>query len=214
MNSELEDEIKTIYESIKPQIEQRLEEFNQIGKRNNNRELFKELVFCLMTPQSKAKVCWGVTNKIFENDFIYKTDKSLLIDAVHTVRFKNKKAQYILDARGRFAHNNNLSDILNGFENNLDARKWLVNNIKGMGYKESSHFLRNIGKGDNIAILDRHILKNLTLLNVIEKYPASISKKNYLLMENNMREYSEYINIEMNRLDFVLWYKEAKEVFK
>ena len=178
MNSELWNEIKTIYKNIKPQIEQRLEEFNQVGKRNTNSELFKELVFCLMTPQSKAKVCWDVTNKIFENDFIYKADKSLLTDAVHTVRFKNKKAQYILDARDQFAYNNSLSDILNGFEDNLDARKWLVNNIKGMGYKESSHFLRNIGKGDNIAILDRHILKNLTLLNVIEKYPASISKKN------------------------------------
>ena len=45
----------------------------------------------------------------------------------------------------------------------------------GLGYKEASHFLRNIGLSEDIPILDRHILKNLVLLGAIDKVPSSIS---------------------------------------
>jgi len=41
--------------------------------------------------------------------------------------------------------------------------EWLVKNLTGLGYKEAGHFLRNIGSG-KIAILDRHILRNLHAL--------------------------------------------------
>ncbi|MFW5800234.1 MAG: DNA lyase, partial [Spirochaetota bacterium] len=104
--------------------------------------------------------------------------------------------------------------LLNQLKNILDKRVWLVKNIKGYGYKEASHFLRNIGFGDNIAILDRHIYKNLKLLNVIDEIPKSASPKKYIEIEQKMREFSKEINIPMAHLDFVLWYKEAGEIFK
>ena len=84
----------------------------------------------------------------------------------------------------------------------------------GIGYKEASHFLRNIGYGEDIAILDRHILKNLKLLNVISDIPASLSKKQYLLIEKKMKQFSKKINISLSHLDLLLWYREAGEVFK
>lgn len=83
-----------------------------------------------------------------------------------------------------------------------------------MGYKEASHFLRNIGKGQDLAILDRHILKNLKLLNVIEKIPDSMPPKKYLELEQTMREFSKEIGIPLDHLDIVLWYKETKKIFK
>ena len=64
-----------------------------------------------------------------------------------------------------------------------------------MGYKEASHFLRNIGLGYDIAILDRHILKNLKLFNVIDEIPSSISKKKYFEIEEKMRNFSKKIKL-------------------
>ena len=94
------------------------------------------------------------------------------------------------------------------------AREWLVENVKGLGYKEASHFLRNIGLGENLAILDRHILKNLALLGVIKEVPTSLTKRIYLEIERKMIAFSKEANIPMGHLDLLLWYKEAGEVFK
>lgn len=100
------------------------------------------------------------------------------------------------------------------FNQNKDARGWLAQNVTGMGYKEASHFLRNIGLGEDLAILDRHVLKNLRLLGVIEEIPSSLSKSRYFEIEKSMKEFAEEINVPMGRLDLVLWYKETGEIFK
>ena len=83
-----------------------------------------------------------------------------------------------------------------------------------MGLKEANHVLRNLGFGENIAILDRHILRNLKALNVIEKIPKSITEKKYYEIEEKMREYSDFSKIKMDELDLVLWYKQTGEIFK
>ena len=72
----------------------------------------------------------------------------------------------------------------------------------------------NIGFGENIAILDRHILKNLRLSRVIDEIPDSLSKKRYIDMENRMKDYATDIRIPLNHLDFVFWYMETGDVFK
>ena len=90
----------------------------------------------------------------------------------------------------------------------------MVKSIKGIGYKEASHFLRNIGLGEDLAILDRHILKNLKLLGVIEKIPKSLSRKKYFEIEGKMYEFAKEIQIPIGCLDLLLWYKQTGEIFK
>ena len=74
--------------------------------------------------------------------------------------------------------------------------------------------MRNIGLGENLAILDRHILKNLKSLGVIQKIPDSLSRSRYNNIERRMKKFSEEINIPVGHLDLVMWYKETGEVFK
>ena len=107
-----------------------------------------------------------------------------------------------------------LRSLITRFDDPIQARDWLVSNVKGMGYKEASHFLRNIGFGEDIAILDRHILKNLAKAGVIKEVSKSISKKTYFEIEDKMKKFSKNIRIPLSHLDLALWYKEAGEVFK
>ena len=79
--------------------------------------------------------------------------------------------------------------------------------------KEASHFLRNIGKGENLAILDRHVLKNLIRLQVID-YPKTLSKRVYLEIEDKMKDFSNKVSIPLAHLDLLLWSLETGEVFK
>jgi N-glycosylase/DNA lyase len=94
-----------------------------------------------------------------------------------------------------------------------EKREYLVKNVKGLGLKEASHFLRNIGH-NNLAILDRHILKNLHKLGVIEEVPRSLTKKAYLDIEEKFKRFSKKIGITMDELDLLFWSMETGKVFK
>ena len=206
------EEIKRIYSMIEGIIEERLKEFKKIGN-GSKKEIFAELVFCLLTPQSKARTCWRAVERMLEDGSLLTGSKEEILGNLQGVRFKYKKAEYIMEARKKFL-DENMGKMVKDFKNPFIAREWLVRNVKGMGYKEASHFLRNIGKGSNLAILDRHILKNLFLLHVIDKIPSSLSRKRYYEIEEKMRKFASSIGIPLSHLDLVLWYKETGEVFK
>ena len=108
--------------------------------------IFYELCFCLLTPQSNAKKCDKAIKLLKEKDFLNKNLNPVKYLKTNT-RFHNKKAKYLIELK-------------ESFPSIKLERDYLVKNIKGIGLKEASHFLRNIGYKD-LAILDRHILKNL-----------------------------------------------------
>jgi N-glycosylase/DNA lyase len=209
-------ELKKIYSSIKPRIKARLSEFESLWRTGADEKIFHELVFCLLTPQSNAKSCWAAVEDLREKDLLFKANERKLAENLNRTRFRNNKARYICEARGNFRRGDEitLKPCLEAFHNPIEAREWLVRSVKGYGYKEASHFLRNIGLGKDIAILDRHILKNLKLAGVIRQVPSSLSKAKYLEIEGKMRGFSRKINIPLDHLDLLLWYKEAGEVFK
>ena len=138
------------------------------------------MVFCILTPQSKAKTCWKAALTLKEKDLLFSDDEGIISKVINSVRFKNKKAKFIILAKNIFFINEGLSikKLISDFPDNLSARAWFVKNIKGIGLKEASHFLRNIGFGKDLAILDRHILKNLKLFGIIDEVPQIYLKKN------------------------------------
>jgi N-glycosylase/DNA lyase len=107
-----------------------------------------------------------------------------------------------------------LKEKILSFKNSLEAREWLAKNIKGFGMKEASHFLRNIGMGSDLAILDVHILSNLQALGVIDEVPKSITDKIYLEIESKVRYFSKLVSIPMDELDLLLWSEETGIIFK
>ena len=145
-----------------------------------------------------------------------KGDANRVANELSRVRFRYKKAKYIIEARRTFSSNGRISikPKIEQLVKNKNERDWLVRNVKGIGYKEASHFLRNIGLGEKIAILDRHVLKNLKLLEIIKEIPVSFSKKRYLEIENKMKNFADIIKIPMSHLDLLLWYKETGKIFK
>lgn len=206
-------ELMDLYAPVKELIKTRLGEFRQIWESASEEELFQELVFCLLTPQSKAKTCWKAVQRLTRKCMIAEGEPLLVQEELVGVRFNKRKAEYICLARAMF-YEKPLRTTLAEFSSPFDAREWLVNNVLGLGYKEASHFLRNIGLGEELAILDRHILKNLALLGVIDEMQGSPTKKAYLQIEKKMTNFSRHVGIPMGELDLLLWYKEAGEVFK
>ena len=209
------EELTNIYLAKKSEIKERLDEFKRIWNKGNEEDIFTELIFCILTPQSRARSCWNSVQILLDRNLLLKGNTNKITGSLSGVRFKYKKSKYIIEARKLFTVNGRISlrSKIKQF-NDKEAREWLVQNVKGIGYKEASHFLRNIGLGENLAILDRHILKNLRLVGVVEKIPDSLSRKRYIEIEKRMKEFANKINIPISHLDFVMWYKETGEIFK
>lgn len=203
-------ELRGLYKTLRPDIEKRLEEFRNIRKKDGTK-LFSELCFCLLTPQSRAKTCWEAVVNLNKNGLLFKGSENQIKKYLKGVRFKNNKAKYINNARKQFPE---IKEAIRKHEDVFELREWLVKNICGFGYKEASHFLRNIGLGDNIAILDRHILRNLVLFGVIKDIPTFLTKAAYLDIEEKMRRFSGKIKIPLSHLDLLLWAKETGGIFK
>ena len=209
------DEIIELYNSIKDKITARIAFFKDLWRNSTENDIFTELAFCLLTPQSKAKSADKAIRELIAKDLLYSDNAEAIADVLNIVRFKNHKAQYIITARRQFTTPNGieLKKYIN--ENEIiNTRNWFFKNVTGMGLKEASHFLRNIGFGEQVAILDRHILKNLKLAGVIDEVPKSLPPKVYYDIEAKMLSFANIIGIPPDHLDFVFWYKEAGDVFK
>ena len=92
-------------------------------------------------------------------------------------------------------------------------RDELVALVSGLGMKEASHFLRNIGK-TNVTIIDRHILKNFVRYRIIPECPKTISRKNYLLLERAFEAFADELHIPPDEFDLLLWSNETGFVLK
>lgn len=208
-------EIEKLYESIKEEIDKKIEEYKEAFN-YDNKDFFAEIAFCILTPQSKALNAWKIIQTLKENDLLFTADSDTLENYLNSIRFKKTKAKRLVSLREKLSINGSLEAkkiIFNG-DDVFKIREWLVKNIDGFGYKEASHVLRNLGFGENIAILDRHILRNLLKLEVIYEIPKTLTPKKYMDIEEKMRKYSSKIDISMDRLDLLFWYNEVNYLFK
>ncbi|MEX0920946.1 MAG: N-glycosylase/DNA lyase [Candidatus Pacearchaeota archaeon] len=193
---------------VKETIDSKMVEFEDLGKKNSN-EIFKELCFCFMTANFSAHGGIKIQNEIGDG-FLHLSEKELakkLAELGH--RFPNARAKYIVEAQPL---KDTIKETLQEFKDEIKMREWIVKNIKGIGMKEASHFLRNIGY-KNLAIIDFHILDLLVNQNLIER-PKTLTTKKYMEVENILRKTSEKTRIPLGELDLYLWYEETGKVLK
>lgn len=196
--------------SIKQVVDKRVSEFNSFRDKSNN-EIFKEMCFCLLTANFSAEGGIKIQNSIGDGFLILSED--LLASKLKSLghRFPNARANYIFNSQ---KFKDNINDRLSEFNTDIERREFLVENIKGLGYKEASHFLRNIGYSD-VAIIDFHIIDLLVKEDLLERPKSkSLTKNKYLEIENILKKISEETHISLGELDLYLWYMETGKILK
>jgi N-glycosylase/DNA lyase len=181
---------------------------------------FYELAYCLLTPQSSAVNASYAIEQLQAQHFLERGEDPtpVLNDRRHYIRFHNTKARRLLEARELFPL---LQAELDRSESHPDAfavdgyvlRDWLLHHVRGLGMKEASHFLRNIGYRD-LAILDRHILRNLRYHGVIRSIPKALTQRRYISIERAFMKFGGRIGIPMDELDLLFWSRETGEIRK
>ena len=210
MNGLIEIVEKLKNSSVRETVDSRMDEFEELGKKSS-KDIFRELCFCFLTANFNAAGGIKIQNKIKEG-FITLSKEELakrLSELGH--RFPNARANFIFNARNNV---DTIKHTIENFQTDEERREWIVENIKGIGMKEASHFLRNIGYKD-VAIIDFHIVDLLFKHGLIEKPKnKSLNKKRYLEIENILRELAKKTNTNLGELDLYLWYEETGKILK
>jgi len=190
-------------------VGERLSEFKKVGKAPNER-WFSELCFCILTANSRANLGIRIQQELTPQGFLKLSKPDLerrLRELGH--RFYRTRAGYIVEARRR----RDLKATVTALPSASEAREWLVENIRGLGYKEASHFLRNVGF-ENIAILDRHVFRIIHQWGIVDRVPKTLTRKKYLEVEGKLRELAEKVDMSLAELDLYLWYTATGKVLK
>jgi N-glycosylase/DNA lyase len=193
---------------IKRIVDDRILEFEREGKKPGS-EIFKELCFCILTANYNAERAIIIQKEI--GDGFINLPLASLAGKLKKLgyRYPNTRAKYIVEAR---KHKDALKEAIESYSDERMLREWVVKNVKGLGFKEASHFLRNIGY-KNLAIIDFHIV-DILAENGLIKRPKNLSKKTYLEIEEVLRKLAGKLKLNLAELDLYLWYCETGKILK
>jgi len=219
---EKEKEVLTVAKVIRAhrercdEIGHRLAEFAEVWENGSDERLWEEMVFCFFTGGCSAKM--GLRSVEAIRPLLDAGSQPEIAEALSGVhRYPNARARYVYMSRSFLKQHCNLElrKKLESFDCPLERRDWLVREkgIKGLGYKEASHFLRNIGlKG--YAILDKHVLKCLAELKIIDEPKPPNTRSKYLRVEDKLRDLSDRTKIDFDEMDLVLWSMKTGQILK
>lgn len=205
----LKDLEKTVSdEKVRGTVLKRIREFEEAGR--SRERVFSELCFCILTANYSAEGGLRIQSEIGEG--FLKLNRLELSRRLRSLgyRYPRTRARYIVEAR---KHYEDVWKIVNEQEDLASIRKWLADNVPGIGFKEASHFLRNIGF-KNLAIVDKHILRILHRYGYIGSIPKTLSKNMYLKVEGILSKIAGELNISLAELDLYLWYMDTGTVLK
>jgi len=226
------EQLKSEYSSKKDKIKARLLQFEKFLKypyswhyiendlklvpsdKSDDNRIFEELAFCIFTANTSAEMGAKAVDSV-RSVLMNGTADEMTKKLEGVYRFINLRPAYIVHTRDHFNNSFNfkLKDKINSFKNMHERRDYFVENVKGLGMKEASHFLRNIGfKG--YAILDKHIINSLHEFGVIETNNKPKNAKEYLEIEKKLIDFSKQIGIDVDELDLLLWSKKNGRILK
>jgi N-glycosylase/DNA lyase len=197
---------------VKKMVEDRMEEFRQVHEMDTFK-WYEELVYCLLTAYASAAMGQKCVDALCNDNVLLEGSEEdirlVLVETGH--RFPNKRSEYIFNTRALAP---SIKETILRFDDSKEARAWLVKNVKGIGWKEGSHYLRNIGYFD-LAIIDRHILNNLREFDLLdEDGMKGLTRKRYLTIEEMLDVVAEKLQLDPGELDLYMWYRKTGKVLK
>lgn len=208
--------IKRAHSERREEIRRRLSDFEAVWRKGSDRDIWEEMVFCFFTGGCSARM--GLRSVEAVRSILLTGTREEFAAALRGVhRYPNERARYIEESRNFLLTDCDLRlrQRLAGFADRNERRDWLVKEkgIKGLGYKEASHFLRNIGF-TGYAILDKHVLRSMAELKIIDDPKPPNSGSRYLTVEERLKSLASTLGIDFDELDLVLWSMKTGEILK
>ena len=210
------EDIRNSHAERREEIKKRLAEFESVWMNGTDARLWEEMVYCFFTGGCSAKMGLRAVQAV--RGLLQDGGQDELAQALTGVhRYPNARSRYVVESRDflRKHCGMKLRKKLESFDCPRERRDWLVREkgIKGLGYKEASHFLRNIGFS-GYAILDKHVLRCLHELKIVEEPKPPNTRAKYLTIEEKLKQLAIDAQIDFDELDLVLWSMKTGEILK
>ncbi|MCC6328547.1 MAG: N-glycosylase/DNA lyase [Acidobacteria bacterium] len=210
------EEIQRVHAENRKKIRERLAEFESVWMNGTDARIWEEMVYCFFTGGCSAKM--GLRSVSAVQGLLENGGQPEIAEALAGVhRYPNARSRYVVQSR-EFLREHcgmRLRAKLESFDCGFERRDWLAREkgIKGLGYKEASHFLRNIGFS-GYAILDKHVLRCLHELKIIDDPKPPNTRARYLRVEEKLKQLAKTAQIDFDELDLVLWSMKTGEILK
>lgn len=185
--------------------------------------LWYELSCCILSSQVRYDLAVSAADSIAESGVLLSgsrpeselrqkltmlLNEPLLIgDKLKRYRFPNKRAEQLSKLAVRVhLEAYNLNELLASFNDSNDARNWLVAYAPGVGPKQASMFLRNIYHSFDLAIIDRHVVDYMKIMDIYDANNGSMSTlRNYKKHEAVMSAHASGMGVKLGLLDWAIW---------
>ena len=215
MKNEDYDQLKSSYLDKKDAIITKLNEFKEVFEKGDDNRVFEELAFCMLTSAVGPKMGQRSINAI--KDVLIEGGEEDIYEKLKNVHKYPEKASFIVHTREylRSEFDFRLKDLILSFGDPLERRDFfaLNKNIKGIGFVQASHFLRNIGF-TGYAILDKNIVLSLYQFEIIDNPKPPTTRKKYLEVEGKLKEFARELGIGTDELDLLLWSEKTGHIPK
>lgn len=195
----------------------------------NESKLLSELILCILSSQEKYEVALAIMKElrkqnvlrvpksknefndikqqikyILQNPVEYKSNEQTY---TRRLRFFVKKSQYIIGTiENIYLKDLTIREILRKNECMQVTRVNVINYSYGLGPKQASMFLRNIGYYTEFAVLDKHVIDYMRLIGLTSATETSFSNiSTYQKMEMKLKKYAESFNLSLLHLDLAIW---------
>lgn len=208
-------ELLAEYRRKRGAIHRRLREFSALSKKDDP-AIFHELCFAILAANSSSemadKTLQAIADLVMDGSV-----EAMQARLRGRFRFWRRRPDYIVHTRTslRACCGLRLWSFFRSFPSNQALRAYLAETkmIKGVGYKEASHFLRNIGVR-GLAILDKHILACLVEFGVVRSAKPPKNRREYLRLERKMQAFASRLQISVDALDLLLWSRRTGKILR
>jgi N-glycosylase/DNA lyase len=117
-------------------------------------------------------------------------------------------ARSVLLARARIAITRSagsLAAFLAASTDGGQSREWLIAHVPGLGPKQASMFLRNIGATYDLAILDRHVTNYMSAVGIESSSRILRNLAQYREREAVLSSHAQELGLRVGLLDWAIW---------
>ena len=189
--------------------------------------LWRELVACILGSRVTFEAAYSAVKRMHEMLLLSGSRRTACFDQYeqdaraalsggypfYRMRAKQirRAAEHLYGTRG------SIRGVLNTARDGRSARRLLAAEVSGLGPKQASLFLRNIGYAKHVAILDVHVLTYMNWVGLTDAPIKSVSTvRKYETLEDAFIEHACSFGSAPDRFDLAVWVvvKAAKEKAK